>query len=86
MALCKSIGFKLKHKSLNTLKTYSLLNIICVIDFCFAGLFHAFDENRDNHIDFKEISCVLSACCRGPVAERQKCKPCCALKSLQMDK
>ncbi|XP_034024912.1 ubiquitin carboxyl-terminal hydrolase 32 [Thalassophryne amazonica] len=37
-----------------------------------AGLFHAFDENRDNHIDFKEISCGLSACCRGPIAERQK--------------
>ncbi|XP_064158454.1 ubiquitin carboxyl-terminal hydrolase 32 isoform X1 [Anguilla rostrata] len=36
------------------------------------GLFHAFDENRDNHIDFKEISCGLSASCRGPVAERQK--------------
>uniref|UniRef100_A0A4W3JWA4 Ubiquitin carboxyl-terminal hydrolase 32 n=1 Tax=Callorhinchus milii TaxID=7868 RepID=A0A4W3JWA4_CALMI len=36
------------------------------------GLFSAFDENRDNHIDFKEISCGLSACCRGPVAERQK--------------
>uniref|UniRef100_A0A6Q2Y5E1 Ubiquitin carboxyl-terminal hydrolase 32 n=1 Tax=Esox lucius TaxID=8010 RepID=A0A6Q2Y5E1_ESOLU len=36
------------------------------------GLFHAFDENRDKHIDFKEISCGLSACCRGPVAERQK--------------
>ncbi|XP_036392637.1 ubiquitin carboxyl-terminal hydrolase 32-like isoform X2 [Megalops cyprinoides] len=36
------------------------------------GLFHAFDENRDNHIDFKEISCGLSACCRGPEAERQK--------------
>lgn len=44
-----------------------------------AGLFHAFDENRDNHIDFKEISCGLSACCRGPRAERQKCK----LTSLQ---
>lgn len=42
--------------------------------FCFPGLFHAFDENRDNHIDFKEISCGLSACCRGPIAERQKCK------------
>ncbi|KAF7642698.1 hypothetical protein LDENG_00252850, partial [Lucifuga dentata] len=38
----------------------------------FTGLFHAFDENRDNHIDFKEISCGLSACCRGPIAERQK--------------
>lgn len=41
---------------------------------CPSGLFHAFDENRDNHIDFKEISCGLSACCRGPLAERQKCK------------
>ncbi|XP_043910495.1 ubiquitin carboxyl-terminal hydrolase 32 isoform X2 [Protopterus annectens] len=36
------------------------------------GLFNAFDENCDNHIDFKEISCGLSACCRGPLAERQK--------------
>ncbi|XP_078729944.1 ubiquitin carboxyl-terminal hydrolase 32 isoform X2 [Lampetra fluviatilis] len=36
------------------------------------GIFNAFDENRDNHIDFKEISCGLSACCRGPLAERQK--------------
>lgn len=43
--------------------------------FYLPGLFHAFDENRDNHIDFKEISCGLSACCRGPIAERQKCKP-----------
>lgn len=43
--------------------------------FPLPGLFHAFDENRDNHIDFKEISCGLSACCRGPIAERQKCKP-----------
>ncbi|XP_061683734.1 ubiquitin carboxyl-terminal hydrolase 32 [Syngnathoides biaculeatus] len=36
------------------------------------GLFSAFDENQDNHIDFKELSCGLSACCRGPIAERQK--------------
>ncbi|XP_006811225.1 ubiquitin carboxyl-terminal hydrolase 32-like [Saccoglossus kowalevskii] len=36
------------------------------------GLFYAFDENRDNHIDFKEMACGLSACCRGPVVERQK--------------
>uniref|UniRef100_H2ZLN0 ubiquitinyl hydrolase 1 n=2 Tax=Ciona savignyi TaxID=51511 RepID=H2ZLN0_CIOSA len=36
------------------------------------GLFNAFDENRDGHIDFKEISCGVSACCRGPLAERQK--------------
>nr|CAB3267554.1 ubiquitin carboxyl-terminal hydrolase 32 [Phallusia mammillata] len=36
------------------------------------GLFNAFDENKDGHIDFKEISCGVSACCRGPSAERQK--------------
>nr|XP_018670070.1 ubiquitin carboxyl-terminal hydrolase 32 [Ciona intestinalis] len=40
----------------------------CLIE----GLFNAFDENRDGHIDFKEISCGVSACCRGPFAERQK--------------
>ena len=39
-----------------------------------AGLFEAFDENRDNHIDFKEMACGISACCRGPQAERQKCE------------
>ncbi|CAH1801921.1 unnamed protein product [Owenia fusiformis] len=36
------------------------------------GVFNAFDENRDNHIDFKEMACGISACCRGPQAERQK--------------
>ncbi|OWF52140.1 Ubiquitin carboxyl-terminal hydrolase 32 [Mizuhopecten yessoensis] len=36
------------------------------------GLFKAFDENRDNHIDFKEMACGISACCRGPSTERQK--------------
>ncbi|XP_062601497.1 ubiquitin carboxyl-terminal hydrolase 32-like isoform X2 [Saccostrea cucullata] len=36
------------------------------------SLFHAFDENRDNHIDFKEMACGISACCRGPGTERQK--------------
>lgn len=36
------------------------------------ALFMAFDENRDNHIDFKEIACGVSACCRGPTMERQK--------------
>lgn len=39
-----------------------------------AGLFGAFDENRDNHIDFKEMACGISAACRGPLTERQKCK------------
>ncbi|KAK2185909.1 hypothetical protein NP493_217g02044 [Ridgeia piscesae] len=36
------------------------------------GLFEAFDENCDNHIDFKEMACGISACCRGPQTERQK--------------
>merc|ERR550532_2970924 len=27
------------------------------------ALFAAFDENRDNHIDFKEMACGISACC-----------------------
>lgn len=39
-----------------------------------AGVFAAFDENRDNHIDFKEMACGISAATRGPMAERQKCK------------
>lgn len=38
------------------------------------GLFSAFDENQDNHIDFKEMACGVSAACRGPAVERQKCK------------
>ncbi len=37
--------------------------------------FSAFDENQDGHIDFKELSCGLSAACRGPELERQKCEP-----------
>lgn len=37
------------------------------------GLFNAFDENQDNHIDFKEMACGVSAACRGPAAERLKC-------------
>lgn len=36
--------------------------------------FSAFDENQDGHIDFKELSCGVSAACRGPEMERQKCK------------
>lgn len=37
-----------------------------------AGVFGAFDENRDNHIDFKEMACGISAATRGPLTERQK--------------
>ena len=36
--------------------------------------FEALDENEDGHIDFKELSCGMSAACRGPEMERQKCK------------
>lgn len=37
-----------------------------------AGIFLAFDENRDGHIDFKELCCGVSAACRGPTVERSK--------------
>lgn len=36
------------------------------------GLFAALDENRDGHIDFKEMACGVSAAARGPLTERQK--------------
>ncbi|KAJ6636569.1 Ubiquitin carboxyl-terminal hydrolase 32, partial [Pseudolycoriella hygida] len=36
------------------------------------GVFLAFDENRDGHIDFKELCCGVSAACRGPSVERSK--------------
>lgn len=61
-------------KDLQRIQLLFLANLNTDIFSHLPGLFHAFDENRDNHIDFKEISCGLSACCRGPVAERQKCK------------
>lgn len=38
------------------------------------GLFNAFDENQDGHIDFRELACGISKCCRGSNAERQKCE------------
>ena len=41
-----------------------------------AGLFKAFDENQDGHVDFKELACGVSAACRGPEMERQKCEFC----------
>ena len=40
----------------------------------FLALFSAFDENQDGHIDFREIACGISTCCRGPLAERFECK------------
>lgn len=39
-----------------------------------SGVFLAFDENRDGHIDFKELCCGVSAACRGPSVERSKCE------------
>ncbi|EDV23557.1 uncharacterized protein TRIADDRAFT_58322 [Trichoplax adhaerens] len=36
------------------------------------GLFTAFDENDDGHIDFKEMVCGLSSLCRGPHNEKRK--------------
>lgn len=50
-----------------------LLSPILPSSIC-QGLFNAFDENQDNHIDFKEMACGVSAACRGPLVERQKCK------------
>lgn len=47
-----------------------------------AGLFNAFDENRDGHIDFKELCCGVSAACRGPGVERTRCKKYLALHIL----
>ncbi|CAL8129565.1 unnamed protein product [Orchesella dallaii] len=41
-------------------------------DSIFQGFFDAFDENRDGHIDFKEMACGISAAARGPPIERQK--------------
>ncbi|ELT99007.1 hypothetical protein CAPTEDRAFT_129894 [Capitella teleta] len=51
-----------------------LKSIVCppLPELLVNGLFAAFDVNRDNHIDFKEMACGISACCRGPMLERQK--------------
>ena len=38
------------------------------------SFFSALDENQDGHVDFKELSCGVSAACRGPEMERQKCE------------
>jgi hypothetical protein len=48
------------------------MHFICIC-IC-SALFNAFDENQDGHIDFREIACGISTCCRGPVAERFACK------------
>lgn len=52
----------------------SLAALICppVPKQALNGVFLAFDENRDGHIDFKELCCGVSAACRGPSVERMK--------------
>lgn len=49
----------------------------------FFRLFLALDVNRDGHIDFKELCCGISAACRGPTAERLKCKLLLSVKVLK---
>lgn len=39
----------------------------------FQNLFRTFDENHDNHIDFKELIIGLSVLCRGTISERIDC-------------
>ncbi|XP_076255455.1 ubiquitin specific protease 32 isoform X3 [Rhynchophorus ferrugineus] len=51
-----------------------LLSLVCppVPARACRGLFYALDVNQDDHIDFKELCCGISAACRGPMAERMK--------------
>lgn len=51
-----------------------LLSLVCppVPAKACRGLFLALDVNQDEHIDFKELCCGISAACRGPMAERMK--------------
>ncbi|XP_050309006.1 ubiquitin carboxyl-terminal hydrolase 32 isoform X2 [Anthonomus grandis grandis] len=51
-----------------------LLSLVCppVPPKACRGLFLGLDVNRDEHIDFKELCCGISAACRGPMAERMK--------------
>ena len=52
-------------------------------DFAHVGLkLLLFSLFQDGHIDFKELSCGVSAACRGPDIERQKCKKYFVLRTL----
>uniref|UniRef100_A0A8D8Y4L7 ubiquitinyl hydrolase 1 n=1 Tax=Cacopsylla melanoneura TaxID=428564 RepID=A0A8D8Y4L7_9HEMI len=64
--LSKSSSGKLDLASLSPLLSPPVPISVC------DSLFAAFDENRDCHIDFKEMACGVSAACRGPLIERQK--------------
>lgn len=59
---------------------FSLLTLFLgflTVLFSISGLFNSFDENQDGHIDFRELACGISKCCRGPNAERQTCEYTC---------
>uniref|UniRef100_A0A915IEB7 ubiquitinyl hydrolase 1 n=1 Tax=Romanomermis culicivorax TaxID=13658 RepID=A0A915IEB7_ROMCU len=60
------VDYRIGKLTLNQFRTY--LNG-CIPDELAKGLFQAFDENGDGEIDFKEIVCGISACCRGPKVE-----------------
>ena len=60
--------FKVVLKLANV--SYEKNFILCI----FLALFSGFDENNDGHIDFRELACGISTCCRGPLAERFACK------------
>ncbi|XP_018565793.1 ubiquitin carboxyl-terminal hydrolase 32 isoform X2 [Anoplophora glabripennis] len=57
------------HLDFNCLK--SLVSPPVPLKAC-KGLFLALDVNRDDHVDFKELCCGISAACRGPMVERMK--------------
>lgn len=71
--------WKLHENSRNgKMDVNTLLPLVCppLPESIVQGFLDAFDENRDGHIDFKEMACGVSAAARGPPIERQKCKFC----------
>ncbi|EDO39905.1 predicted protein [Nematostella vectensis] len=54
------------------LETFTMLASPPIPSSACKGLFQAFDENNDGHIDFREMACGISACCRGSSSERQQ--------------
>ena len=69
------LAAKNKDKS-NRIDINSLRQLVCppMPTTLTTAFFQALDENQDGHIDFKELSCGVSASCRGPELERQKCE------------
>ncbi|KAJ8916678.1 hypothetical protein NQ315_000323 [Exocentrus adspersus] len=51
-----------------------LISLVCppVPPKACKGLFLALDVNSDDHVDFKELCCGISAACRGPMVERMR--------------